>query len=77
MWLWHRSAAPSLRLGGSGPDPDRAGAVVLGPDVDLAQRPQYLVPAGRWQTAHRQGDEPVLVSCIVAPGFDYDDFATR
>ncbi|KOV93772.1 cupin domain-containing protein [Streptomyces sp. NRRL B-3648] len=81
MWLWHRGHTLSLRLGGHGPDPDPdpgpAGTVLLGPGVERGQRPQYLVPAGAWQTAQCQGDEPVLVSCIVAPGFHYDDFEMR
>ena len=36
--------------------------------------PQALVPAGVWQAAEPLGDEPVLVSCIVSPGFDFADF---
>ncbi|HEY2506967.1 MAG TPA: cupin domain-containing protein, partial [Streptosporangiaceae bacterium] len=37
-------------------------------------QPQALVPAGTWQSAEPAGQEPVLVSCIVAPGFDFADF---
>ena len=37
------------------------------------ERPQLLVPAGAWQAA-RPVDEPVLVSCVVVPGFDFADF---
>ncbi|ROP48030.1 cupin domain-containing protein [Streptomyces sp. PanSC9] len=62
MWLWHRGHPLTLQLGGHGPDPDPARAAVLGPDVEHAQRPQHLVPAGAWQTARCKGDEPVLVS---------------
>jgi len=32
------------------------------------------VPAGCWQRARPVDDEPALVSCIVAPGFDFADF---
>jgi uncharacterized protein len=32
------------------------------------------VPAGEWQAAAPASDEPVLVSCVVAPGFDFADF---
>jgi predicted cupin superfamily sugar epimerase len=27
-----------------------------------------------WQSAEPAGDEPVLVSCVVSPGFDFADF---
>jgi predicted cupin superfamily sugar epimerase len=36
--------------------------------------PQVLVPAGVWQSAFPAGAEPVLVSCVVSPGFDFADF---
>jgi predicted cupin superfamily sugar epimerase len=35
--------------------------------------PQALVPAGTWQSARPAGEE-VLLSCVVAPGFDFADF---
>ncbi|MNJ05364.1 hypothetical protein D3C73_1666340 [compost metagenome] len=47
---------------------------MLGLDIAAGQQPQALVPAGVWQAARPLGDEPVLVSCVVAPGFHYDDF---
>jgi predicted cupin superfamily sugar epimerase len=46
--------------------------VVLGP-VQQGRRPQHTVPAGRWQAATCEGDYS-LVACIVAPGFQFDDF---
>jgi len=43
--------------------------------------PQALVPAGRWQGARLSGGPHLpatrawaLVSCIVSPGFEYEDF---
>jgi predicted cupin superfamily sugar epimerase len=36
--------------------------------------PQLLVPPGEWQSARPATDEPVLVGCVVAPGFDPADF---
>ncbi|WP_171171827.1 cupin domain-containing protein [Streptomyces sp. I05A-00742] len=76
LWLWHRGGPLRMRLGGAGEGPDGAGAttMVLGPAVEDGQRPQLLVPGGVWQAAEPVGDEPVLVSCVVAPGFDFDDF---
>jgi predicted cupin superfamily sugar epimerase len=60
LWLWHFGGALALRIGDE--------TVVLGPD-----RPQALVPAGVMQLAEPL-DEAVLVSCVVAPGFDFADF---
>ncbi|MGX1887090.1 cupin domain-containing protein [Streptomyces sp. NPDC055287] len=75
LWLWHRGGPLRLSLGGTGDapasDPEH---LVLGPSVENGERPQLLVPAGFWQAARPAGDEPVLVTCVVAPGFHYDDF---
>jgi uncharacterized protein len=71
LWLWHSGAPLILEYG-----EERGAAVVstLGPDVGAGQRPQIVVPAGAWQAARPAGDEAVLVSCIVSPGFDFADF---
>ena len=85
LWLWHSGGPLTLRLGGGGTAPDNAGAgsgpatggavdIVLGPDVFAGQQPQAVVPGGSWQSAAPAADEPVLVSCVVAPGFDFADF---
>jgi predicted cupin superfamily sugar epimerase len=74
LWFWHSGGPLELRLGGSAKTPGEGGIALLGPDLAAGQRPQVLVPAGVWQTAVPAGDEPVLVSCVVAPGFDYADF---
>ncbi|GHG73903.1 cupin domain-containing protein [Streptomyces griseocarneus] len=76
MWLWHRGGPLRLRFGGDGETPDEAGATeaVLGPGVEHGERPQLLVPGGVWQSAEPAGAEPTLVTCVVAPGFHYDDF---
>jgi predicted cupin superfamily sugar epimerase len=69
LWLWHSGGPLHLRLGGGGEHPAQDETIRLGPD-----RPQGLVPGGTWQAAEPAGDEPVLVSCVVAPGFDFADF---
>ncbi|GAA3919196.1 cupin domain-containing protein [Streptomyces gulbargensis] len=74
LWLWHRGSPLTLRLGGSDAVPEEAVVVTMGPGVEYGQQPQFLVPGGVWQTAQPAGDEPVLVSCVVAPGFDFEDF---
>jgi predicted cupin superfamily sugar epimerase len=69
LWFLH-SGSLELRYGGSGPGPLEEGeAVVL-----AAGNPQALVPAGVWQSAYPVGAEPVLVSCVVSPGFEFEDF---
>jgi uncharacterized protein len=70
LWFWHSGGPLELRLGGDGPEPGPPQAVRLHRDA----APQVLVPGGVWQSAVPAGDAPVLVSCVVAPGFEYDDF---
>jgi predicted cupin superfamily sugar epimerase len=74
LWFWHSGGPLLLRRGGSGGEPGAGDEVLLGPDVTAGQEPQALIPAGVWQAAEPAGDEPVLVSCVVAPGFDFADF---
>lgn len=73
LWFHHRGGALRLWLGGDGDAPAEPTEVVLGSDLAGGQRPQLLVPAGAWQAA-RPVDEAVLVSCVVVPGFDFEDF---
>ena len=58
----------------TGRSPPDSRAVLLGGDVAGGQQPQVLIPAGTWQSAAPAADQPVLVSCVVAPGFDFADF---
>ncbi|MEU4893289.1 cupin domain-containing protein [Streptomyces sp. NPDC044780] len=76
VWLWHRGGPLRLRLGGSGAAPDEAGAdvVILGNGIERGEVPQSVIPGGVWQSAEPAGAEPVLVTCVVAPGFDFADF---
>lgn len=78
LWLWHRGGPLTLQLGGSGDDPGlEPQTFTLGPAVEEDQHLQVLVPAGVWQAAQPTGDTEALVSCIVAPGFDFEDFELR
>ena len=70
-WLWHAGGALSLTI--SPPDGRGAKATMLGPDLRAGQRPQLTVAAQHWQTAESLGAWS-LVSCIVAPGFEYAGF---
>jgi predicted cupin superfamily sugar epimerase len=74
LWLWHAGSPLVLTLGGTEAEPEKRKEIIVGPDVLAGQQPQALVPANEWQMSHVLGNEPVLVSCVVAPGFHYDDF---
>ena len=74
LWFWHRGGSLALHLGGNGAKPAGSGTVLLGGDVAGGQQPQVLIPGDTWQSAAPAADEPVLVSCVVAPGFDFADF---
>lgn len=73
LWLWHSGAPLELFINESGPI-QGASPVVLGPDIQSGQRPQFLVPGGSWQAARPQGGGETLVSCALFPGFHFDDF---
>ena len=70
-WLWHAGGALALTL--SPPDGKGATPYTLGPDLRGLQRPQVTVPAHHWQTAESLGAW-TLVSCVVAPGFEFSGF---
>ena len=70
LWFHHRGGPLRLFVGDS---PTSYAEQRLGSDVGSGERPQLLVPAGAWQAA-RPVDDAVLVSCVVVPGFDFDDF---
>ncbi|WP_125666046.1 cupin domain-containing protein [Paenibacillus baekrokdamisoli] len=74
LWLWHSGSPLLISLGGTAEHPETTQEIVLGMDMESGQSPQVLVPANVWQKTTPLGDEPTLVSCVVAPGFNYDDF---
>lgn len=65
VWLWHAGAPLVLSIGPT--------SLSLGADLAAGQRPQAVVPPGAWQKARSLGDW-TLVSCTVAPGFDFANF---
>lgn len=71
IWLWHAGGPLALSL--SPPNGEGATAQTLGPDLRAGQRPQAVIPAHHWQTAESLGAW-TLVSCAVAPGFEFDGF---
>jgi uncharacterized protein len=75
LWLWHGGGPLTLRLAGVATHPaEPAERVTIGPDVTAGHHPQFVVPAGVWQCAEPASDYPVLVTCVVIPGFEYADF---
>ncbi len=74
LWLWHGPGALELSFGGDGVAPAGERTVVLGPDIAAGQVAQCLVPAGVWQAARPVDAREVLVSCVVSPGFSFDDW---
>jgi len=72
LWMAHTGAV-GLEYGGAGARPSAETRVFVGSDVAAGQLPQALVPAGVWQRT-LPGPADALVSCLVSPGFDFDDF---
>ena len=65
VWHFYRGAPLELKIGKS--------IHILGANIDEAQVPQLVVPAGAWQAARSLGDY-TLVGCTVAPGFEFSKF---
>jgi predicted cupin superfamily sugar epimerase len=70
--IWHFYAGAPLLISVS-----RTGEDVrdhrLGPDLVGGERPQFVVPAGWWQSARSFGAW-TLAGCGVAPGFEFAGF---
>jgi predicted cupin superfamily sugar epimerase len=70
IWHYHAGAPLELSLSENGVS---ARSITLGTDFASGQRPQGLVCKGEWQSARSLGDW-TLVSCTVAPGFEFSGF---
>ena len=62
-----------IELGGDGATPNAEAVETLGVDLAQGQRLQVVIPANVWQRS-LPADSDALVSCVVSPGFDFDDF---
>ena len=50
-------------------------SIILGNDIENGEVPQAMIPANTWFGSHIKSEtEFSLVSCSVAPGFDFADF---
>jgi predicted cupin superfamily sugar epimerase len=88
LWIHQAGALVELLvLPAAGAGEESSGVIVLGPptsplsgvpDAAAACLPQALVAAAAWQAARvlrtDAGPDWSLVTCIVTPGFDFDDF---
>jgi len=75
IWLWHAGGPLTMLDGGDGDRPsDRPEITTVGSDLVAGQVPQHVIPGGHWQAARPVSDAEVLVTCVVAPGFDFADF---
>lgn len=66
IWLFHAGDPLLLEIDGRAP-------VRLGSEVLAGEVVQATVPAGAWQQARPLGAW-TLVSCVVAPGFEFSGF---
>ncbi len=67
-WLWHAGAPLALSIADS-----VQRDIMLGADLAAGERPQAVVPPHAWQAAKSTGAW-TLVSCVVAPGFEFSKF---
>jgi predicted cupin superfamily sugar epimerase len=72
LWIAQRGSV-RLELGGTGDRPVASRVVVVGPASASGGMLHVEVPAGTWQRTVPSVDD-ALVTCVVSPGFDFDDF---
>ena len=78
IWLFHTGDPLELRITGVRPEsealPHLDRVVTLGPEP--GESLQAVVPPGHWQDAGALPGEHgyALVACVVAPGFEFEDF---
>ena len=69
---WHHHEGGAIELLTAPPGGGAIRSARLGA-ASATERPSAVVPAGWWQAARPLGDY-ALVSCAVAPGFEWEDF---
>ncbi|TGE28493.1 cupin domain-containing protein [Hymenobacter metallicola] len=71
LWFFHQGQALEIVLIQQG----QLVTIELGNDLAQGQVPQAVIPAHTWFGARVKGEQGfALVSCTVAPGFDFRDF---
>jgi predicted cupin superfamily sugar epimerase len=69
IWLWQAGAPLQLSIAAG----DDVGEHMLGPDLAAGEVLQGVVPVRAWQAARSLGAWS-LVSCVVAPAFEFSGF---
>jgi predicted cupin superfamily sugar epimerase len=70
-WLWHAGDPVELKISKDGKTIDSTS--ILSCQLRDGHRPQVVIPKDAWQSARPLG-KWTLVSCIVAPGFEFSGF---
>ena len=71
MWFFHQGKTLEILLVRN----NALERILLGNDIKKGELPQAMIPAGSWFASHvKDEDGFALVSCTVAPGFDFADF---
>ncbi|MBO0358345.1 cupin domain-containing protein [Hymenobacter sp. BT186] len=71
LWFFHKGQTLEIVLIADG----QATTIILGNDLEKGEQLQAVVPANTWFAAQvKQRVGYALVSCTVAPGFDFTDF---
>lgn len=72
IWLYHAGSSAKIIL------LDKQGAkqtLNIGPRIEKSEKPQILIPAGSiFAASLTTPDSFGLFSCIVSPGFEFEDF---
>ncbi len=71
--IWHFHVGGTLKLFMITPD-GKPDIHLLGADPDNGGQLQKVIPSGFWFSAAIENGDYVLLSCTVAPGFDFADF---
>lgn len=72
LWLFHQGEPLEILM--ITPD-GKIETKILGNRLDLNEEPQVIVKANIWFAARVKNEKRfALVSCVVAPGFDFSDF---
>ena len=74
VWLWH--AGDPLMLSEAADDQGPVREIVLGSDVLAGEAAQHVIAPHHWQAAAPLAGPHgyTLVSCVVAPAFEFDGF---
>ncbi|MDR1353819.1 MAG: cupin domain-containing protein [Treponema sp.] len=75
IWLWHAGGILELRLGGRGASPNIEETRLLGPGIAESAGFQAVVAPEIWQSAVIHSGGFALASCVVSPGFHWQDFS--